>query len=146
MLRSVMAIVCGLGLLVLAVPASAADQQFFVEAEFWVDGEQLGKPNLLVEPNTEATVAVGSSESVWQLRMKVEPVKDAHAPANTLWMHLGLDQRTAEGWEELTDTLLGVPEGEWATLSVVEGEAESTPETAAVFLRVRASRVDTPQT
>ncbi len=146
MLRSVMAIVCGLGLLVLAVPASAADQQFFVEAEFWVDGEQLGKPNLLVEPNTEATVAVGSSEAVWQLRMKVEPVQDAHAPANTLWMHLGLDQRTAEGWEELTDTLLGVPEGEWATLSVVEGEAESTPETAAVFLRVRASRVDTPQT
>jgi hypothetical protein len=125
-------------------PTSAAEPQFLVEARLWIEGESRGEPRFVVEPNAEANIAVGAPEGVWQLTVKVEPVEDAFAPANTLWMHLGVDQRTAEGWEELTDSLLGVPEGEWATLSVVEGETESTPETASVYLEVRASRLDSP--
>ncbi|MFP4208026.1 MAG: hypothetical protein ACLFSC_05155 [Wenzhouxiangella sp.] len=145
MFRFLTVIVCGLGLLIAGVTASAADEQFFVEAELWIDGVQRGTPNLLVEPNSEASLAIAGPDQVWRLTVKVEPVEDAYAPANTLWMHLGVDQRTGDGWEELTDSLLGVPEGEWATLSVVEGEAESTAETAAVYLRVRASRAILPE-
>ena len=137
--------VFALFLLALAGPGLAGDDQFLVEAELWIDGVQRGSPRLLIASGIEADVMVAGPNEVWRLTVEVEPVEDAYAPANTLWLHLAVHQRTVEDWDHLADSLLGVPAGEWATLSVVDGDAESTPETAAVYLRVRTSRAVIPE-
>ena len=119
--------------------AAATEPSYLVEAELWIDGVKRGTPSLLILANTEARLETGDEESAWRLEVEVEPVDDGYAPAGTLWVHVAVHQRSGEIWEHLADSILGVPEGEFATLSVVDGGAPPDPETAAVYLRVRPS-------
>lgn len=130
-------------LLGLACQAAAAEQRYLVEAELWLDGVQRGTPRLMILPYTEASLAVDGDDAAWRLEVEVEPVDDAYAPANALWVHVAVHQRTGEVWEHLVDSIVGVPEGEFATVSVVDGDALATPETAHVYLRIRTTRAST---
>ena len=131
----------GFGLLLcLFCHAAAAEQRYLVEAELWLDGVQRGTPSLLISANTEASLETGDDETGWRLELEVEPVDDDYAPANALWVHVTVHQRTDGIWEHLVDSIVGVPEGEVATVSVVDGDADARPETAAVYLRLRTRR------
>ncbi len=118
---------------------AASEPSYLVEAELWIDGVQRGTPSLLILANTEARLETGDEQAAWRLEVEVEPVDDGYAPAGTLWVHVAVHQRSGDVWEHLADSILGVPEGEFATLSVVDEGAEPAPETAAVYLRVRPS-------
>lgn len=128
------------GILLLAQTA-VAGQRFAVEAELWIDGVQRGTPSLLILANTEASLETGSDDERWRLEVEVEPVEDAYAQADTLWVHVAVHHRMDEAWDHLLDSIVGVPEGEWATVSLVDGDAPATPESAAVYLRIRTTRV-----
>jgi hypothetical protein len=130
-------------LLGLIVQAAAAEQHYLVEAELWIDGVQRGTPSLLILANTEASVGTGDDDAGWRLEVEVEPVDDRFAPSGTLWVHVAVHQRHGEYWEHLADSIVGVPEGEFATVSVVDGDAMATPETAHVYLRIRTTRAGT---
>jgi hypothetical protein len=131
-------------LLALALSGAVAAEQYLVEIELWLDGEQQGTPALVVEAGSMASISRGDVESdeVWRLEIEVEPA-DSHilSPGDALWVHVGVHQKIDGEWEHLADSILGVPEGQTATFSVVDGEAESTPETAAVYLRIKTSRM-----
>lgn len=131
------------GIFVLALAtaqSAAADQAFLVEAELWLDGVRRGTPSLQVLANSPASIEVGGDEQGFRLEVEVEPVNDAYAPSDTLWIHVGVHQQVEGEWELLADSILGVPEGETATFSVVDDDAAATPETAAVYLRIRTRR------
>jgi hypothetical protein len=133
----------GIFLLVLAaVQPAFADQAFLVEAELWLDGVQRGTPSLQLMANSPASIEIGGDdEQGWRLEVEVEPVNDAFAPADTLWVHVAVHQQADGEWARLADSMLGVPEGETATFSIVDDDAAATPESAAVYLRIRTSRV-----
>lgn len=120
--------------------AAAADQRYLVEAELWIDGVQRGTPSMLVLPNTETSLETGRLDERWRLDIEVEPVEDRFAPVGTLWVHVGVHQFVEGIWDHLVDTIVGVPEGDYASVSVVDGDAVATPETAAVYLRIRTTR------
>ena len=112
--------------------------RFLVEAELWIGGEQMGTPSLTVTANSPGSVEVGNADSGWRLEVLVEPVTDAYAPADTLWMHVDVHQKIGGQWEVVADSLLGVPEGENATFSVVEGKQAATAESASLYLQISA--------
>jgi hypothetical protein len=126
----------------LSFSALALAEQFLVEAELWIDGVQRGAPTLIVEADQLARVEVDDDQSVWRLEVKVErPGAMDFAPEGALWLQVEIHQDSGDKWEHLANTMLGVPEGETATLSVVDGDAPSTPETANVYLRIKTSRL-----
>ncbi len=129
-----------IALLVLAVQALADQPQYHVEAELWIDGVKRGTPSLLIKANTEASLETGDEDDRWRLEVEVEPVDDVFAPADTLWVHVAVHHRLGDHWDHLLDSIVGVPEGEVATVSVVDGDTMATPETAAVYLRIRTTR------
>ncbi|MFU8830856.1 MAG: hypothetical protein ACNA7J_01755 [Wenzhouxiangella sp.] len=135
-LRSIVAVIA------LSFSVIVAAEQFLVEAELWIDGEQRGTPTLIIEAGEPANMEVGDETSAWRLEVEVErPAGIDMAPAGSLWLHIGVHQQSDGEWEHLADSILGVPEGETATLSVVDGDAPATPETAAVYLRIKTSRM-----
>lgn len=133
-------------LLLAALVFSAADaaEQYLVEAELWFDGTSQGTPTLVVQPGSPAAIARmdADGQDLWRLDVEVE-LAESHmfSPGDALWVHVGIHQQIDGEWEHITDTILGVPEGEFATLSVVDGDAEASPETAAVYLRIKTSRM-----
>lgn len=129
-----------LALLVLATVAVAEEPRFLVEAELHIDGVQRGTPSMLLTAGSPASLETGSDDDGYRLEVEIEPVTATTAPANSLWLHVAVFERAGGDWEELVDSILGVPEGDTATLSVVDGDAMATPETAAVFLRIRVTR------
>ena len=127
-------------LLGLGKPAQAAEQWFDVEAELWIEGVQRGTPTIRVAAYTEARLETGNDDERWRLEIEVEPVDDRYAPADTLWVHVAVHHLIDDRWDHLLDSIVGVPEGQAATLSVVDDKAPATPETAAVYLRIRTTR------
>ena len=128
-------------LLALAViHGASAQQRFVVEGELWIDGVERGTPKLFVEASRPASIEVSDGTDSWRLEVEVEPVEDALAPVDTLWVHVAVHLQTEGEWERLADSMLGVPEGETATFSIVDDDALATAETAAVFLRLRTRR------
>ena len=125
---------------VLAAVAVAEEPRFLVEAELHIDGVQRGTPSMLLTAGSPASLETGSDEDGYRLEVEIEPVDATTAPANSLWLHVAVFERAGGDWEELVDSILGVPEGDTATLSVVDGDAMATPETAAVYLRIRVTR------
>jgi ribosomal protein S4 len=133
---------------VLFFSTAAAAEQFLVEAELWLDGERYDVPVMIVTPDEVSTMSplADSSRLQWRLDVEVERADDhMMAPDNALWVHVGIHQKIDGEWEHLTDSILGVPEGETAILSVVDGDAEAhpeaSPETSAVYLRIKTSRL-----
>lgn len=124
-------------------PASLA-AEYLVEAELWLDGQSAGTPVLMVNADEAAMIerGTGGDDAGWRLTIKVEPADaDPLAPSGSLWLTVELQQQVDGAWELLADSILGVPEGETATLSVVDGDQEATPETAAVYLQLKTSRL-----
>ncbi len=140
-MRSLMSIILAGLLAGLASLAVAEETQFRIEAELWIDGVQRGTPSLQVAPNTQASLETGNDDERWRLAVEVEPVDDHLAPDGTVWVHVSVHERDGEHWEHLLDSIVGVPEGEPATVSLVDGDAPATEETAAVFLRIRTTLV-----
>ena len=120
----------------------AANEQFLVEAELWIDGQQLGTPSLQMTANSPASVSASGDDEGYKLEVMVEPVTDHYAPENTVWLHVEVHQKLSGQWDSLADSLLGVREGETATFSLVEGEQVASPDTAEVYLRISAHRVE----
>jgi hypothetical protein len=137
LLLAVFSVFLPLGSAIAAEPA-----RFLVEAKLWIGGEQMGTPSLIVPANSPGSVEVGDVDSGWRLGVLVEPVTDAYAPADTLWMHVDIHQKIDGQWEVVADSLLGVPEGENATFSVVEGKQAATAESASLYLQISARSVD----
>ncbi len=131
-------IVLALVLMALTTTASGEEQRFLVEFELHIDGVERGTPSMMLLAGSPASLETGSDDDGYRLEIEVEPA--SAAPVNSLWLHVAVFERVGQGWEELVDSILGVPEGEFATLSVVDGDAAPTPETAAVYLRVRTTR------
>ncbi len=126
----------------LSFSAMTFAEQFLVEAELWIDGEQRGTPTLIIDAGESASMEVDDGTAAWRLEVEVErPAGIDMAPAGSLWLHIGVHQQSEGEWQHLADSILGVPEGETATLSVVDGDAPATPELAAVYLRVKTSRM-----
>lgn len=139
-MRAPSLILLALVLLGLASQGVAEEQLFDVEAELWIEGVQRGTPSLRLAAYTEARLETGHADERWRLEIGVEPVDDLYAPVDTLWVHVAVYQLLDDQWDHLLDSILGVPAGEVATFSVVDGDALATPETAAVYLRIRTTR------
>jgi hypothetical protein len=127
---------------VLAQNVFGADDRYLVQAELWIDGQQVGTPSLLTAANSPASVSIADDEEGFRLDVLVEPITDAYAPENTLWLHVEMHQKMNGEWEPLADSLLGVAEGEAATFSLVEGDQSPSPETARAYLLISAGRAE----
>lgn len=138
-------VICALGLFTLLAGNVLAEERFLIEVELWLQGEKHGEPIMVVTAGEEASISRTdeAGEEGWRLTVEVErPGRQEGAPFGALWLHVGVHQLLDGTWEHLADSILGVPEGQAATLSVVEGEVERPgPENSIVFLTARTSRV-----
>ncbi len=129
--------------LVLAGATQAGDDEagFLIEFELWINGEAQGEPRLVVMPGQPAMVDVAGG--AWRIEAEVERARaHEYAPGGSLWLHLAVHEQVEGEWEELADTMLGVPEGETATLTVVEGDVDDpAPDNSIVYLRATTSRL-----
>lgn len=130
-------------LLLGAVQADDDPARFLIEMELWLHGEQAGTPSMIVVAGQPASIQVGGDVRTWRIEAEVEiPAVHEYAPGDALWLHLAVHEQVEGEWEVLADTMLGVPEGRSATLSVVEGEVEEAlPDNSLVFLRATTSRL-----
>ena len=124
------------------LPAAESDQ-FVVEMDLWIDGEQRGTPIVVVAAGEGASVEVGdtSGENGWKIDVLVEPPAASEgAPNGAIWLSLTVYERRDGEWQPLADSLLGVPEGRTGVMSVVEpGVEQATPENSLVYLTTRTS-------
>jgi len=126
--------------------ASDSSDQYLVEAQLWLGGVERPVPALVIGAHEPALLmpveGPESSGPSWQLEITVEPVDDPFAPSDALWLNVRLSEPGESGWVPLVDSVLGVPEGETATFSVIGDDAsEASPETAEVYLRLRTARL-----
>lgn len=134
-----------LGCVMLFGMAQAADgeSRFLIDMELWLYGEEQGTPSVFVTGGEPASIEQGGGSRDWRIEVEVEkPAAYEQAPGNALWLQLAVYEQVDGEWEMLADTMLGVPEGQPATLSVVEGEVEeASPDNSIVFLRATTSRL-----
>lgn len=136
-----------LALLATAVASGAEPEaRYMIEMQLWIEGEQAGEPIVVVEPGEPATLSEGGAEAGapgWRIEVEVQaPNAGAGLPARAIWLDVRVDEWQDDGWTELVDSVLGVPEGEFSELSVTpESVSDPTPETSMVFLRARTSRL-----
>ncbi len=126
--------------------AQAEDRpaSFLIDFELWLHGEEQGSPRMIVEAGEPASMERGGdADRHWRIEVEVErPAAYEQAPGNALWLQLAVYEQVDGDWELLADTMLGVPEGQPATLTVVDGEVdEPSPESSLVFLRATTSRL-----
>lgn len=131
---------------VLAFSSALAREQFLVESELWIDGQLRGTPVMVVDAGQPAMMShLDDQEWVnhdtWRLEVEVEPDSDRLSPVQTYWVSVAIQHLVDGHWEYLADSIMGVPEGEPATLSVVDDGQEPTPESARLYLRLRTSRL-----
>ncbi|MEN1727309.1 MAG: hypothetical protein AAGJ52_02605 [Pseudomonadota bacterium] len=121
-------------------------EQFLIESELWIDGELqavpvmvigLGEPGYLLQTNEEGRVEEGG----WRLEFNADLADDPLNLSDALWVDVQLSIFEEGRWEPLLDSMLGVPEGEYSTISISdEGEQPST-EHSEVYLRLRVARL-----
>jgi len=121
-------------------------EQFLIDSELWLDGERHelpalvisdNDPGFLLETNDEGRVEEGG----WRLEIGTDPVDDPLALSDSLWLNVRLSLFEDGEWVPVLDSMLGVPEGEFSTLSVSEQDATPGPQTSEVYLRLLASRL-----
>src|SRR6056297_1426894 len=129
-------------LLAALLPLSAAGaERYEISARVWIDGELRGTPVLIVEPDKTASIRVGNGHSAWRMSVLVEaPDPSEAADPGGIWMVVGLDRKTGDGWEHLTETLIGTPLGETGRISVVapDAPADASPEQAQLYVELVA--------
>lgn len=128
----------------LAVGVSAAqDRKYMVEMELWTDGEQRATPMLVVEPNKLASFEIGGADGQggWKIELRVEPTAESEgAPVGSIWLDLTVYERQDGKLEQIANSLLGMPEGQAGTMSVVDaGIEQATQENSRVYLTATAS-------
>jgi len=127
-----------------AAPIDAADQsRYRVESAVWCSGELRGEPELVLEPGVPGVFEIHGPDSSWRLSVEVKPPGVAEGAPDALWFKVGIEQQVDGRWEFLTDTMLGTPLGKPGIITVVEqGEQDSGPETAPLYVEMTASRID----
>lgn len=125
--------------------ALAGTPRYMVEMELWIDGEQRGTPMLIVEAGKPAELVSTDPDgnNGWKIELEVEsPGLAENAPSGAIWLHLAVAELVSGEWEHLTDALLGVPEGQSSSLSLLDGEGEAGgPDGSRVYLTARSSRL-----
>jgi len=121
-------------------------EQFLIESELWLNGERQqvpvmvvgeNEPGFLLNTNDQGRVEEGG----WRLEFTANLADDPLNLSDALWVNVLLSVFESDSWNPVLDSMLGVPEGEFSSLSVgTEGE-ESSPENAEIFLRLRTSRM-----
>lgn len=134
-----------LSMLVAAGVLAADGEQYMVELELWIDGEERGTPIVVVPPGEQASVEVGdpSGHGGWRIEVLVEPPAISEgAPTGATWLNLAVHELVDGQWEALTDSLLGLREGQPGTMTVVEsGVEQGTRENSLVHLTAQVSRL-----
>ncbi len=135
-----------IGLFLAAGLCMASEQQFLVESSLWIDGQAQQVPAMVVqsrEPGLLTPMAADGSliEGDWRLQVEVEPADDPLALSESLWVYVTVDQFVNGDWENLIDSILGVPEGEVSALSVNGDDGPHDPATAQLYLEIRTSRL-----
>lgn len=139
-------------LFLLAVPVLVASQpatsqpagetRYRVESAVWCSGELRGEPELVLQPGVPGVFEIHSPESSWRLSVEVEQPGAAEGAPDALWFKVGIEQQVDGDWTFLTDTMLGTPLGKPGIITVVEqGEKDSGPETAPLYVEMTASRI-----
>jgi hypothetical protein len=122
---------------------AAEGDQYMVEMALWIDGEQRGTPILVVPPGERAAVEVSDEggEAGWRIELLVKsPAASEGAPTGAIWLDLAVHERVEGQWELVADSLLGVPEGQTSSMSVVDPGVETgTRENSRVYLTAQAS-------
>ncbi len=123
--------------------AKGSEPHFLIEMELWLHGEQHGVPIMVVEADNPASVEQSNGDTGWRVDIEVEkPAAYEQAPGDALWLHVGVHEKIDGEWDLLADSILGVPEGQPATMTVVEGEvSDPSPENSIVYLRATTSRL-----
>lgn len=134
------------GLFLTAGLSAASDQQFLVESSLWLDGQPQQVPAMVVRSQEPGFLMPTESDDgivdgSWRLQVEVEPADDPLALTDSLWIYVTVDQFADGDWENLADSILGVPEGEVSTLSVSGDDGRHDPATAHVYLEIRTSRL-----
>lgn len=133
------------GLLIFGAVFAAEGEQYMVEMALWIDGEQRGTPIVVVAPGERAAVEVSEDggEGGWRIEVLVEPpARSEGAPSGAIWLDLAVHERVEGQWELVADSLLGVPEGQTSSMSVVDAGVETgTRENSRVYLTAQASRL-----
>jgi len=121
-------------------------EQYRIESQLWLDGEMqdvppaiitVDEPAFLFRANEEGRAEEGG----WRLELRANPVDDPLGVSQSLWVDVQLSLFRAGLWEPVLDAMLGVPEGEFSTLSVAPEGETPTPETAEVYLRLSTLRM-----
>lgn len=132
-------------LLAALVPiATSAAERYEVSARVWIDGEQRGTPVIVVEEGKQARIEVAGEDDGWRMRVLVEaPQAHEGADPGGVWMSVGLDRKGPDGWQHLTDTLIGTPLGKPGRISVVAPDApdDAGPEGAELYVELVARSV-----
>jgi hypothetical protein len=147
--RCVSAILCTLlagGCLAATGLSAQAPEQFLIDSELWLDGERHELPALVISENDpgfllETDEEGRVEEGGWRLEVSADPLDDPLALSEAIWLNVRLSLYEAGEWEPVLDSMLGVPEGEYSTLSVSGPDAIPSPETSEVYLRLLASRL-----
>ncbi|MEX2498370.1 MAG: hypothetical protein WD397_05795 [Wenzhouxiangellaceae bacterium] len=142
-------------MMLLATPLLAAAQAdpveggkvaptYVIDSAVWCSGELRGEPELTLAAGIPGTFEIHSPESSWRLSVEVEaPGETEGAAPESLWFKVGIEQRVDGEWEFLTDTMLGTPLGKPGIITVVDdGEQDSSPKTAPLYVELTARRVD----
>lgn len=126
-----------LALTVLASTVAVAADTFQVETALSVSGQTQTTTPVGVDANT-ATQLWGDSD--WQLFVTITPIDDPFALANALWMTVRLEAWLDEQWQPISESVLGVPPGEWAALTVGGVDQDDGVDTVDLInLRLRVS-------
>lgn len=135
-----------LGLLALTAAGTEPEARYMIEMQLWIDGEQIGEPMVVVEPGEPATVSDGGADDAgpgWRIEVEVQaPESGAGLPGRAIWLDVRVEERRDGEWLELTDSILGVPEGEFSELSIApRSVSDPRPGTSSLFFRARTSRL-----
>jgi hypothetical protein len=134
------------GLLLAGLAGAEAPEQYRVESQLWLDGEPqevapmiigVDQPGFLLQTNEDGR----ATEDSWRLELRASPVDDPLGLSQSLWVEVRLSLFRGGFWEPILDSMLGVPEGEFSTLSITPDGLDPAPETAEVYLRLRTERL-----
>lgn len=126
-----------LALTALACATAVAADAFEVESALSVSGQVQTTTPVRVEANTATQLW---ADADWQLFITVTPIDDPFAPAHALWMTVRLEAWLDEQWQPMSESVLGVPPGEWAALTVGDVDQDGDVDTVDLInLRLRVS-------
>jgi len=92
-----------------------------VEAELSLAGQPHTIAPLLIEAHRQTPLW---ADDEWRLFVTVTPLDDPFAPASAVWMAVRLEAWLEGEWQAISESVLGVPPGEWAAMTVGDGPAE----------------------